>query len=336
MGKKVTSKGINRKEYLGQCGVTAVKVPMPLVVPSANVFFIDGDVPILIDTGYSSPGSIDVIKEGIKGAGRGIEDIGLILLTHGHRDHFGMADEIREISGAKVFLSEADGGLLDRYAFSNYLDRVTELYREVGISDEKFQFHINFTHHDSQTVGLKEFVPDGGILEGDEFITGAGKVIVFETPGHTEGSVSFFLEESGILFTGDLLSAVYDPPPLVMVERDGHGWINYYDIYVNSLLKLKKIEPIILAPGHGAPIRKWDDLLKRFFSVHGALPEKIETILKEDSGIKLGILAERIYPNALGPLVTLAINVVKGVLARMEREGRVSVSEEYLVSLADR
>lgn len=329
-----TENGINRKNYLNQHGINSITVPMPLIVPHANAFFIDGDLPVLIDTGFSSPGSIDVIKEGIKGAGRDIKDIGLVLLTHGHRDHFGMAGEIREISGAQVLLNGADREILDKRSFSGYLDRVTDFYREMGISDESFQFHINFARHNSQTAGLKEFTPDGTISEGDEFMTGAGKIVVFETPGHTDGSVSFFLEGSRVLFTGDLISAVYDPPPLVMVERDGCGWMNLYDIYMNSLLKLEDIDPLILAPGHGAPIKRWDSLVKRVFSAHKALAEKIEIVLKEDSEMKLGVLAERIYPNSLGPMLTLAINVVRGVLNRMEREGMVSVSEEYFVRLA--
>jgi glyoxylase-like metal-dependent hydrolase (beta-lactamase superfamily II) len=327
--------GINRKNYLSQHGITSIMVPMPLVVPHANAFFIDGDTPVLIDTGFSSPGSIDVIKKRIREAGRDIKDIGLVLLTHGHRDHFGMADEIRDISGAKILLNKADAGLLNKDAFANYLDRVTELYRDVGVSDEKFQFHINFNHHESRIQGLKDFIPDDWIAEGDKFVTGAGEITVFETPGHTEGSISLFLENSRVLFTGDLISAVYDPPPLVMVERDGGGWLNIYDTYMNSLSRLEEIDPVILAPGHGAPIKKWGSLVKRVFSSHEALTEKIEIVLKECSEMKLGILAERIYPNALGPLVTLSINVIMGILNRMEREGRVAVSEEYFVQLVD-
>lgn len=308
---------------------------MPLVVPYANAFFIDGDLPVLIDTGFSSPGSIDFIKEGIREAGRDIKDVGLVLLTHGHRDHFGMADEIRNISGARVLLHKADFDILKKGSFAGYLDRVTDFYREFGASDESLKFHLEFSKYDSRTFMQETIVADGTLSEGDEFTTGAGKITVFETPGHTEGSVSFYLDGSKILFTGDLISVAYDPPPLVIVERDGVGWLNVYDTYMDSLSRLKEIDPVILAPGHGAPISKWDSLVKRIISAHEAMPEKIEAFLGEHSEVKAGRLAEEIYPKALGPLLVPSINLIRGILARMEREGRVTVSEEYLVRLAD-
>ncbi|MBN1573182.1 MAG: MBL fold metallo-hydrolase [Deltaproteobacteria bacterium] len=335
MEEKEFSKGINRKEYLGRWGVTAVKVPMPLVVPNANVFFIDGEVPILIDAGFSSPGSMDVIREGLKETGREIEDVGLILLTHGHRDHFGMADEIKKLSGARVLLNGADFDILKKGSFAGYLDRVTDFYKELGVGDKSLKFHLEFSKYDSRAFGHETIVPDGALSEGDRFATGAGRITVFETPGHTEGSVSFYLEEAGILFSGDLLSALYDPPPLVMVERDGVGWMSHYEIYMRSLMKVREINPKILAPGHGSPIKRWDDLVERVILAHEALPERIEAFLREHKKVKLGRLAEEIYPKAMGPMLVLSINLVRGILARMEREGRVLISEEYLVRLAD-
>lgn len=309
---------------------------MPLHVPYSNAFFIDGDSPrphrYLIDTGFSSPGSIDLLSDGIKEAGGDIKDVGTILLTHGHRDHMGLADEIREMTGAKALLNRADFGILNRHSFPDYLDRVTDFYKDMGVRNERLEFHLNFVKHATQTEKVDEFVPDGEISEGDEFVTGAGKVTVIEMPGHTDGSVSFLLEDANILFTGDLVSAIYDPPPLVMVEREGSGWINSYDKYMNSLKRLKDINPVILAPGHGAPMSRWADIVKKIDSTHKGLSEKIAAILKEKSEVKVGLLTEMLYPKVEGPLLTLSLNLIRGILIKMEREGRVSISGDYLVS----
>ena len=46
---------------------------------------------------------------------------------------------------------------------------------------------------------------DTEIGEGDRFLVGHAAILVFETPGHTSGHVSYWLPESLLLFCGDTL-----------------------------------------------------------------------------------------------------------------------------------
>src|SRR4030065_447589 len=66
----------------------------------ANAFIIRGQRPIVIDTGY--PGSAPAIIGRLKENGIDPKSVSLILITHGHADHFGNAAELKKLTGAPV------------------------------------------------------------------------------------------------------------------------------------------------------------------------------------------------------------------------------------------
>ncbi|MBR6258529.1 MAG: MBL fold metallo-hydrolase [Lachnospiraceae bacterium] len=106
-------------------------------------------------------------------------EVEVILLTHGHFDHIGGVDALREASGAKVYAMEAEKVLLE----DAYVNVSAQMHRPV-------------------TVTADGFFNDGDILEyGDK------KCRVIGTPGHTIGSCCFYFEEAGILIGGDTLFA---------------------------------------------------------------------------------------------------------------------------------
>lgn len=99
-----------------------------------------------------------------------------VFLTHCHFDHILGAEEIREKCGAKIAIGEHDAiGLTDPY-FS--------LSEMVGFNQKPFSADILFEN-------------------GQVFEVGTTKIKVIHTPGHTAGSVCYFLED--IIFTGDTL-----------------------------------------------------------------------------------------------------------------------------------
>jgi glyoxylase-like metal-dependent hydrolase (beta-lactamase superfamily II) len=72
-----------------------------------NVFLIRGRTGcVLVDTG--NPGKADRILERLAKRGVAPDDIRLILVTHGHVDHFGSAAELRERTGAPVAVHALD------------------------------------------------------------------------------------------------------------------------------------------------------------------------------------------------------------------------------------
>ena len=100
-----------------------------------------------------------------------------ILLTHGHFDHIGAVDELRDRYNIKVYVSE-----------------------------EESKFMQNYNNNLSVYFGEGMIVkPDITIHDGEELEIAGIKMKFILTPGHTPGSGCFYVEDEGVLFSGDTL-----------------------------------------------------------------------------------------------------------------------------------
>ena len=103
--------------------------------------------------------------------------VDLILLTHGHFDHIGGADELRKLSGAKIGCYTKEQALCQ--------DVFLNVANNYGLDI---------------TVTPDIYYQDGDIIEAAGL---SCKLIA--TPGHTTGSCCFYFEEADILICGDTL-----------------------------------------------------------------------------------------------------------------------------------
>src|SRR5262249_16274894 len=76
-----------------------------------NFYLVDtGSGLVLIDAGL--PAHWQSLLDVVHGLGRKITDIASVLITHGHLDHIGLAERVRQESGARVWVHEADAPIL--------------------------------------------------------------------------------------------------------------------------------------------------------------------------------------------------------------------------------
>ena len=121
-------------------------------------------------------GDLDRIEEGIRQTGMTVEKI---LLTHGHIDHAGGADELRKKLGVKIEgPHRADAILLDN------LEKQGQMY---GVDD------------------VRNVVPDRWLDEGDEVTVAGHTFKIFHCPGHSPGSVVFFNDAQRFALVGDVI-----------------------------------------------------------------------------------------------------------------------------------
>lgn len=116
----------------------------------------------------------ELIYEKLKQAGF---SVAAIYLTHGHFDHIEGCNELRKLSGAKVYALDGEADICK--------DARLNLSEDFGMA---------------YTVE-----PDGYVHDGDICTEAGISFKVIATPGHTKGSCVFYFEEDGILVGGDTL-----------------------------------------------------------------------------------------------------------------------------------
>ncbi len=164
----------------------------------------------LIDAG----GDIDRV---LKVAKKHNANIKYILNTHGHVDHVAGICDLKEKTGAKVFLHKDDQFLIGHY--QNH----AEIY---GFQKEK-------------TPEIDEFIKE------DEFEIKIGELNVktIHTPGHSKGSVCYVVDD--VMFAGDTLFC----ESVGRTDLPGGSYEELKHSIENKLFTLP--DNIIVYPGHG-------------------------------------------------------------------------------------
>ncbi|MBU0515545.1 MAG: MBL fold metallo-hydrolase [Proteobacteria bacterium] len=85
---------------------------LTLSLGTTKAFALKGDRVVLVDAG--NPGDEGRILKRLGAAGIEPDQLSLILITHGHVDHFGAAAALKEATGAPVAVHPADADVLRR------------------------------------------------------------------------------------------------------------------------------------------------------------------------------------------------------------------------------
>jgi glyoxylase-like metal-dependent hydrolase (beta-lactamase superfamily II) len=124
-----------------------------------NVWVVgDSTECVVIDAPHDVAGILDVV---------GDRTVKAILCTHAHDDHVRVAPELRERTGAPIFLHPEDRPLW-----------------ELAHSDQLW---------------------DVDLADGVSIEIGGTTLRAIHTPGHAPGAVCFYAEQLGCVFTGDTL-----------------------------------------------------------------------------------------------------------------------------------
>ena len=80
-----------------------LRIPLPLPhIGSVNAWLLPGEPLTLIDTGPCDDAALSALEAGLRRAGVRLEDLELVLVTHHHLDHSGLAATIAARSGARI------------------------------------------------------------------------------------------------------------------------------------------------------------------------------------------------------------------------------------------
>ncbi|MBN6066957.1 MBL fold metallo-hydrolase [Aggregatibacter actinomycetemcomitans] len=154
-----------------------------------------------------------------------IEELGLnlqaILLTHGHLDHVGAAEKVKQHFNVPVLGSNSK----DDYWFK-------------GLPQQSEKFGMLFE--------VAAFEPDRWLDEEGEILhIGDFTFEVLHLPGHTPGHIGFIEHQKRVAFTGDVLFKSG-------IGRTDFPGGSYDEIIASIREKLYRLDDdMIIVPGHG-------------------------------------------------------------------------------------
>lgn len=190
-------------------------------------------------------GSLTLVDAGMQGDGKKIlqhitatmkrkpSDVKTIVLTHCHIDHVRGAAALKEATGAKVAVHEAD---------ADFVAGKKKPLPPRGAMGFMFRLMSPFFH-------ATPVEPDIRLKENDR----VGRLMVLHTPGHTPGSISLYDGEGRVLFVGDTArfqkGRLMGPPPQ-FTQDIGQAKA--------AIERLSRLDFDVMLSGHGEPLKSKD------------------------------------------------------------------------------
>lgn len=267
-------------------GIHRLAIPTPFQVGRVNAYLIEDDPLTLVDSGPNSGKALDELERALNGRGHQVEDIQLLVITHQHMDHFGLAGILARRSGAEVAALGALAPFLR--SFGEHADR-----------DDAFAQRIMLRHGIPPDIvtALRSVSASyrgwGGkvdvtwpLTDGQELRLRDHVLKVFHRPGHSPSDTIFLDERQRTLLAADHLIKHISSNPLISLPLDATP---DYDgprpkaliTYIESLKRTQAMDLDIVLPGHGDPILDHATLIDERMRMHARRAEKIKRLIAE-------------------------------------------------------
>jgi len=232
-------------------GLWRLRLPLPWpAVPHVNTWAIaSGSGVVLVDAGLHEPGALRQLELALDQAGVRLEHVRLLVCTHAHSDHYGLAGPIVEASGCELWMHPNHEHMTKAAASPEaMLERRIEVARHSGVPASALAGYEESRR--GQGVGVAEVVlPDRDLLPGVEVDSDLGAWQVHETPGHAPSHVVLHQPDRRVLISGDhILGRVslyydygYSPDPA--------------GEFLASLDAVEDLDVQLILAGHGRPVR---------------------------------------------------------------------------------
>jgi glyoxylase-like metal-dependent hydrolase (beta-lactamase superfamily II) len=296
-------------------GVWRLRLPLPWPgVPHVNAFALAaGNGIVLVDTGLYEPGALGQLERALDQAGLALEHVRLLVCTHAHSDHYGLAGPIIEAAGCELWMHPNHGHMTRSAADpQRTLERRLEVARQSGVPEDALRQYE--ASRRGQGVGVAKVVlPDRDLVPGVEVETDLGVWEVHETPGHAPSHVVLHQPDRGLLISGDHLlgrvSLFYDyghtPDPA--------------GEFLQSLDVVDRLDTGLCLAGHGRPFRDVHAKVEANRREVAAGIERIRRAISDGPRTPFEIVPELIGSADLPPMaVNWALSQILSYLRHLE------------------
>jgi glyoxylase-like metal-dependent hydrolase (beta-lactamase superfamily II) len=298
-----------------RAGIHRLAIPTPFLVGRVNCYLIEDEPLTLVDTGPNSGKSLDDLERALEAHGHGIEELGLIVLTHQHMDHIGLLEILARRSGAQV----AALYLLEPY--------LADFSRSAAADDEFAQAVMRrhgvpadlATVLGSLAAAFRAFGSSGPVTQpladGEDLELHDRKLTILHRPGHSPSDTLLWDSNRGILLAGDHLLAHISSNPLISRPLSGPWEPRPRALlqYTESMRTTRELPARLVMPGHGDPILDHAELIDERLRMHRRRAERIHQIL-ESGPLSAYEIAVRMWGNVAVTQAYLTLSEVLGHL----------------------
>lgn len=228
--------------------VVQLRLPAPhLFIREVSVYlFSAGDEHLLVDCGPFEEPSWPALEAQLTERGLTPADIGTILVTHAHSDHYGSAHRF-QAAGARVLLHRRDLEFLHARSAdpADHRQRLEAWLATQGVPADERQAWVQ--HRIRASAGALPLQPDQLLDGGETLPIGPLRLQVEWTPGHTPGHVIAWEARHHLVLLGD--HVLPTAAPNIGIDQDTRG--NPLPAYLASLRRLADRPDLVALPGHG-------------------------------------------------------------------------------------
>src|SRR5271167_4500173 len=315
-----------------KAGIHRLAIPTPFQVGRINAYLIEDSPLTLVDSGPNSAKALDELEQALAARGHAIEDIELLVITHQHIDHFGLAGILQRRSGAEVAALDRLAPLLARYG-------------EEAELDDRFAEQLMLRHGIPADIvtALRavsaSFRAWGSAVEisrplrnGEELQLRDRTLRVLHRPGHSPSDTVFLDESRSILLAADhLIKHISSNPLLARPLGAGPDFSGPRPqalvTYIASLEQTRAMALSLVLPGHGEPISDHVGLIDERFRLHRRRAEKIRRLIASRPRTAHEI-AQELWGNVAVTQAYLTLSEVLGHVDLLLADGLVLEQED--------
>lgn len=326
------------EELARAAGIHRIALPTPFRVGRVNVYLIEDEPLTLIDAGPNSGTTLEELETGLAELGHAIEDLQLIVITHQHLDHFGLAALLARRSGADVAALDALAPYFSDYEREAVREdefAVAAMLRHGVPGDYARALQSVSASYRSWGAPVEVSVPlrDGGVLAlRDRSFT------VLRRPGHSPSDTVFHDEERRMLIGGDHLLKTISSNAIVTRPLPGEELqsesVDHLDgrgspllTYAASMQATAAMDVELVLPGHGPLFGDPAALVAERLKLHDRRAEKIARVLG-DGPRTAHEIAQVLWGDVALTQAYLTLSEVLGHIDLLARAGRVVEAQD--------
>lgn len=321
------------ESFLLALGVHRIPVPVPFLEAGgpANVYVLenaDGTL-TLFDCGIATPAAKAALGQGFVARGLDRSKIRQIIVSHGHIDHYGNAQDLSEETGAQVWIHPADlEKVCGEGRWNKQLEKGYPYFMRLGVSRATLDLMVELAGKNGPYARQVDPARVKFLEDGQRFDFKHLSVEVLHMPGHTPGLVCLYSAAHKLLFADDHVLARVSPNPLLdLTAGEGDQKFRALSAYLVSAQKVHAMDLDCVLPGHGEGFKNHKPLLDGLFGFYARRQEKLLKKL-EEAPATVNELVTVVFPRVDPARLYLMLSEVMGNLEVLEDAGKVRRVED--------